>query len=1268
MQPLATSTESPSPATEHHSLAHLESGQRFARFMIHERLGAGGAGTVYHATDLETHDEIALKLLNPEACAHETSRIRFMREFRAIARLEHPSCLKVLREGQHDGLYYYTMEFVRGGDLEHYRGAEASVLFSLIDQITQALAHIHSHRIVHRDLKPQNILIDTRSGAPQVKLADFGIAKELDDKQHSMTRTGMIIGTVGYMAPEQIRGEQVDPRTDLYALGCMIFELFTGQPPFVSPKGIFEVLRAHLEVPAPSIRARAPELPEALDALVAKLLAKSPSARYQSAVAVLEALRAIRDDYEHGERTLERGPSFVYRPAMVGREREREALLAAINAMHSPGYERPLFASLCAPAGMGKSRLIDALIRDLQVRDAVVISASIEADPDALFAPFPDLEAQIAFALQEIERKSLNIDWSAETIQPGVAPQPRYVPTLDSPAVLDPDIIRRARAQTIKRNLLSIGEHKPVVLILEDLHAIKPSALELLSDLLSMLATDGETKHPPAILLTSRPGKQHQQLHQSFAQEQLIAIDLAPLTPDEVETLLGQMLGQAQDLTLLDRLVSQVLAQTEGNPLFVQAYLQNIVEKDVLKRTREGWTFEVTANTQDLLPRSMSQVLADRLAMLDDQTYQILRAASAIGRSFDYALLKQVAQVQEGELLDALDEALRNWIIRSVPGPKHLDLYAFDHAKLVDVLYEQISTPRRRSLHQLIAQALEERQEPSAQLLALHYAQGQDPSKALHYLDKAADEASQAHDHAQAQAHLEQAIALLQGSPQLEQAQPALKHELIERLADAHQAQGQHAPAIASLRQLQGQHTQPAQLARIARKLGRSLYFAGQTTQGLEALEGALTTLGAPSPKHRVGLFMQILATLVLAWVNHHRAKLQGPAREVALERARVHRDLLVMYYWVDVERSTLHQCLYLRASLRIDEPTLLVEAYASHLVMAKLLRLNGRVTRYRQLAQQLAHKVGDTLGLSRLYNYSAVAASFYADKQDFLAQHDQALQLAEQAQDRFNLGFTMMSGGWCGMLVDSVARSRDLFERTVALGDQLKSPRVRADGLAGLGAIMALSDEPMEEIAQEVIRTGQELQIPASLALGHEVYGAHYFFKEDFESALKHLTQARDAYIEHRLFGTWGYMIGFEYAEALLNLADQRGEALNSEQRALLRRNIKLSYIAMRSLPPFKGFLEVMQGTVDARSGRPAKALKRFERALVLRAPFGQDYLSGWIFQRIALELARMGQQQRALELLDRYDQIFAPHPALGLRRWGQRARDLVLSAARKA
>ncbi|MCA9634805.1 MAG: serine/threonine protein kinase [Myxococcales bacterium] len=264
------------------------------RFEIIRLLGAGGMGAVYLARDLQLKEEVALKVVAGLGLSDPASTERLRREAAAARRISHKNVVRLHDIGEEGGLLFLSMEFVDGESL-HQRltrvgplsGAE---LRPLLAQLCDGLQAAHAAGVIHRDLKPANILID-RQG--QVKLIDFGIARMAHTD--GMTATGMVIGTAEYMAPEQIRGGAVDARTDLYALGVIIYEALTGRPPFSGETPIAVGL-AHVTEPVPAPRTIRADVSPAWEALILRALAKSPTMRFQSASELRSALPIGADD------------------------------------------------------------------------------------------------------------------------------------------------------------------------------------------------------------------------------------------------------------------------------------------------------------------------------------------------------------------------------------------------------------------------------------------------------------------------------------------------------------------------------------------------------------------------------------------------------------------------------------------------------------------------------------------------------------------------------------------------------------------------------------------------------------------------------------------------------------------------------------------------------------------------------------------------------------------------------------------------------------
>jgi eukaryotic-like serine/threonine-protein kinase len=271
------------------------------RYELHRRLGRGGMAEVYLARDQLLDRPVAVKVLFPALATDAGFVERFRREAQAAANLQHPNIVSVFDWGEANGTYFIVMEYVEGhtladtlrdeGRLHPDRAAEITA------DIAAALGFAHRNRVVHRDVKPGNVLI-TRDGG--VKVADFGIARAISDSSdQNLTKTGSVMGTATYFSPEQARGAQVDPRSDLYSLGVVLYEMITGRPPFAGDSAVAIAYKHVQENPVPPRRID-PALPETLEAITLKCLAKNPANRYPSA----QDLRADLRRYLDGSRIM----------------------------------------------------------------------------------------------------------------------------------------------------------------------------------------------------------------------------------------------------------------------------------------------------------------------------------------------------------------------------------------------------------------------------------------------------------------------------------------------------------------------------------------------------------------------------------------------------------------------------------------------------------------------------------------------------------------------------------------------------------------------------------------------------------------------------------------------------------------------------------------------------------------------------------------------------------------------------------------------------
>lgn len=287
----------------------LQEGQRFAGCIVARRVGQGAGSVVYAAFDDRAEAWRALKLLLPTSGVDPAlvaeARARLLREQATAARLQHPGIVRLYNGGESGGLAWLTMELLPGTDLNRYtqavRRLPVPMVARLGARIADALAHAHAAGVVHRDLKPANVMVDWASD--RVVVTDFGLARASDAEG---TRTGLVLGSPGYMAPELLAGQSPDARSDLYALGVLLFQLLAGRLPFEAT-GLGALLRDVAQTPAPDLVALVPPPPDPmlppLAGWVARLLAKVPAQRPADAATVAAALQAMADGAAPGPKS-----------------------------------------------------------------------------------------------------------------------------------------------------------------------------------------------------------------------------------------------------------------------------------------------------------------------------------------------------------------------------------------------------------------------------------------------------------------------------------------------------------------------------------------------------------------------------------------------------------------------------------------------------------------------------------------------------------------------------------------------------------------------------------------------------------------------------------------------------------------------------------------------------------------------------------------------------------------------------------------------------
>ena len=318
------------------------------RYDLFEVLGRGGMSVVYRARDRVLDRTVAVKILPTAYAENPTLVERFTREARAAARLNHPNIVAVYDSGTDRTMHYIAMEFVAGVDLAHLMREQGALPIGdaaeIAAQIASALSAAHAAGIIHRDIKPANVMVQP---SKSIKVLDFGIARARDDAD--LTRTTTVLGSAPYMAPEVVMGGSADERSDIYSLGCVLYEMVTGRPPFMAELPL-AVMHQHANVEPQAVRELRPEVPAGLETLILRMLAKQPDERPQHAVELVPVLgEAAREATQADVATV-----VASNPPEAPTGRARTALAAPPNQMPEkapPALPRATDTTQMPPAG-----------------------------------------------------------------------------------------------------------------------------------------------------------------------------------------------------------------------------------------------------------------------------------------------------------------------------------------------------------------------------------------------------------------------------------------------------------------------------------------------------------------------------------------------------------------------------------------------------------------------------------------------------------------------------------------------------------------------------------------------------------------------------------------------------------------------------------------------------------------------------------------------------------------------------------------------------
>ena len=722
-------------------LGKLEVVERIGPYRIVRKLGEGGMGVVYEAIDSGSGRKVALKTVRA-ASGEVTASLR--REIHALRGLDHHGIVRVVADGVAEGRPWYAMEILTGASLRDYvtsrdvarGGADGGMrttsripapaasarapeeaapvivagevaerkdagtlreILVLVRELCAPLSYLHGRGIVHRDLKPENVLV-REDGSPVI--VDFGLTLRFgsDDARDSLAMTTDASGTISYLSPEQARGDVVDARSDLYALGCILFELVAGRPPFVGASA-YAVLTAHAETEPPRLSECVDGIPPELDDLVLRMLAKEPRRRLGYADDVAEILERLAAT---GPSQRRAGTSYLYRPVLQGQAETLQQLLRLVGAA---GKRQGQVVLVEGPAGSGKTRITLELARHAERAGALVILGDCPPVRHGVLWPIRPLLRDVADrCLERGEGATARLLGARARVLAAFEPALLALPGVSAmaePTALAPEAEARRRNAYLADVLLAHAGKRKCLLVIDDLQW----ADGMTRDFLGYLARSGRLE-PSSVVVVATSRDPDAELFPAVG-----SFLVPPLAPQELEAM-------ATDMLAVDRLAPELATligtHVQGNPAALAELLRALVDDGLLLRVRGGgWRLAPDFAARTPAPTSPGVFQARRFHRLDAPDRRLCQAAAVLGTGARAALLAEMTGESEERILGrALALEVADLLVEDVAGRIRLA-----HASLGEVAYESVEEEARRELHRRAAVGLDTAGDPT-ELLA----------------------------------------------------------------------------------------------------------------------------------------------------------------------------------------------------------------------------------------------------------------------------------------------------------------------------------------------------------------------------------------------------------------------------------------------------------------------------------------------------------------------------------------------------------------------
>jgi PAS domain S-box-containing protein len=1072
-------------ARAEHRTAGARSMPRFAdRYDIVRSLKQGNGVSTYLAIDSLTADEVVLKTFDP-ANVRSGMQARFVHETRVLRELTGVGVCALHDAGQTDSRLYLVQPYVPGVTLETALVDGPLTVIGALGvgmAVANALDLAHAAGVYHRDVKPANVLVDERGpdgSYASVTLIDFGFARS---PWLAESIRDELVGTVRYLSPESAGAlpSAADERSDLYALGVVLYECLTGRPPFEGPS-VGDLLRQHLSTPVPDLRAAGPPVPRALAAVVHRLLRKDPGERYQTAAAVAADLVQIRAGVEAGE---SEPPLVIGRhdrrltltdPAFVGRDAELATLTALATGLRRG---RAGLVLLDADSGGGKSRLLSEVATAAAAASVSVVQGQGAAHGGQRpFTVLHGVAEDLVAALADQPARRAELAAGLVDVAPAVV---RALPALADLLGAEPDHdtgpeqFGELRGLAGLRRLLGAAgtPDRPVLMILDDCQWADALTVRLLAEL---FADEAAAPRHLGVIVAFRAEEVAPE-HPLRAIAGARTMHLGPLPARSVGLLAESMAGTLPGVAL-----DTVVRLADGNPFMAAAVLRGLAESEVIAPGPDGWTVDPDRVLDVQAARRSAAFLVRRLELLGPAALELLSVGAVLGKQFDVRTALLIADpAPDADAI--LDEARRRRLLwRSDDGAR----CTFFHDKIRESLLARMTDDLRRDLHGRAADVLlvadRRAREDLVFDLAYHLDAAGRASDALPFALAAAELARRRYALDVAVTYYEMAAAAV------DPADGTTRRRIAEGLGDVLTLQGVYGAAEEQLRTARALVTDPSEAATLDGKLGALAFKQADIATAKSRLEGALGLLGrrVPPPALRLPLLVWELLVQSLHTVVPRLIRRRSPdGRDDDFLAMRLYSRLAYLYWFHSGKVSCAWSHLRgMNLAERYGPSAELGQAWSEHAPVMTMLPWYRRGVRYAQRSLEIRRELGDVWGQGQSQNFTGVALYAASDYAGARRACEEAIRLLRRTGDQWEVNTATWNLALCllrtGDLTGTVESARKTYESASAIGDQT------AAGIAlSIWARAADGRVPAELVRAQLAHGADDAQTTAELHL----------------------------------------------------------------------------------------------------------------------------------------------------------------------------------------